>query len=76
MFQRRYEREIITLDGIASTEWARWFFSNEIVRMECHLGHLEQTGNCLWTMLLRRFGDERPLVTAMELGIRCARLVY
>src|SRR5580692_6144572 len=54
MFQRRYEREIIVLDGTACTGWTRRSFENSDDGTDRNWFHVEQNANRLWTMRLRR----------------------
>jgi hypothetical protein len=48
-------------------------YSNKVVCMRREKFHVEQTANCLWAMLLRRFGgDRQPLMptTGSNRGVR------
>lgn len=62
MFQLRYEREIITLERMAGTEWARGIFSNAAASKKETWFHMEQTANWLWTLRLQGFGSERGIM--------------
>jgi hypothetical protein len=76
MFQRRYEREIITLDGMARLEWAGRIASNKAIRMMSNSFHVEQTANYLWPLLLRPFGAGGWDLVLAALVNRRAPLVY